>query len=57
MYLYLRRLYLEGRLSDEGLQNAVTKGWVTQAQADQIRADKVAQDATTDQLILADLQG
>lgn len=45
MYDRLRTLYLTGQLSDAGLQNAVTKGWITQAQADQIRADKAAQDA------------
>lgn len=53
MYDYLRRLYLAGSLSDAGLQNAVTKGWITQAQADQIRADKAAQDGTTTVTALA----
>jgi hypothetical protein len=47
MYDNLRRLYLAGSLTDAGLQNAVTKKWITQAQADQIRADKAAQDAAT----------
>jgi hypothetical protein len=56
MYEYLKRLYLAGSLSDAGLQNAVTKGWITQAQADQIRADKATQDATADQLIVSDLE-
>lgn len=55
MYDTLRRLYLTGSLSDAGLQNAVTKGWITQAQADQIRADKAAQDAATDAAIIAAL--
>lgn len=45
MYDYLKRLYFEGRLSDAGLDNAVAKGWITQAEADQIRADKAAQAA------------
>lgn len=45
MYDRLHSLYLSGQLSDAGLQNAVTKAWITQAQADQIRADKAAQDA------------
>jgi hypothetical protein len=45
MYDRLRTLYLSGQLSDAGLQNAVTKKWITQAQADQIRADKAQQDA------------
>lgn len=55
MYEYLKRLYLAGSLSDAGLQNAVTKKWITQEQADQIRADKAAQ-ATADQLIVAELE-
>lgn len=38
MYDRLRSLYLAGSLSDAGLDNAVTKGWITQAQADEIRA-------------------
>jgi hypothetical protein len=46
MYDRLRTLYLAGSLSDAGLDNAVTKGWITQAQADQIRADKAAQTAS-----------
>lgn len=45
MYDRIRNLYLTGQLSDAGLQNAVTKKWITQEQADQIRADKAAQDA------------
>lgn len=43
MYERLHFLYLSGQLTDAGLQNAVTKGWITQEQADQIRADKAAQ--------------
>lgn len=46
MYDTLHRLYLAGSLSDAGLQNAVTKGWITQDQADQIRVDKAAQNET-----------
>lgn len=45
MYATLHRLYLAGSLTDAGLDNAVTKKWITQAQADQIRADKAQQDA------------
>lgn len=44
MYERLKALYLTGQLSDAGLNNAVTKGWITQAQADEIRAAKAAQD-------------
>ena len=43
MYNYLLNLYLSGRLNDAGLDNAVTKGWITQDQADSIRAAKAAQ--------------
>ena len=34
----LARLYHSGRLSDAGLDNAVAKGWITQVDADEIRA-------------------
>lgn len=54
MYDRLHYLYLSGQLSDAGLQNAVTKGWITQAQADQIRADKAAQDADVLNALLVD---
>lgn len=37
MYDRLLALYLGGKLSDAGLQNAVSKGWITQEQADQIK--------------------
>lgn len=36
MYETLRRLYLEGRLSDTGLQNAVEKGWITTDERERI---------------------
>lgn len=32
MFDRLKKLYDEGRITDEGLQNAVTKGWITQEQ-------------------------
>lgn len=32
MYETLKRLYEENRLTQEGLQNAVTKGWITEEQ-------------------------
>lgn len=56
MYDYLRRLYLSGALSDAGLQNAVTKGWITQEQADQIRADKESQNEVLDAVVLSALE-
>lgn len=40
MYQTLKRLYLAGRLSDAGLNNAVKRGVITQEQADEIRASK-----------------
>ena len=41
MYDNIKRLYIEGRLTDKGLANAVTKGWITPEQAEEIRAEKV----------------
>ncbi|MDT8717745.1 XkdX family protein [Clostridium sp. 19966] len=36
MFETLKRLYLEGRLADEKLSNAVTKGWITEDEKQQI---------------------
>lgn len=36
----IRNLYLSGALSDEGLQNAVTKKWITQEEADALISQK-----------------
>lgn len=30
----IKRLYLDGKIDEKGLQNAVTKGWITQEQVD-----------------------
>jgi len=38
MYERLCVLYHDGRLDDAGLDAAVGRGWVTQEQADEIRA-------------------
>lgn len=35
---YLARMYREGKLDDTGLDAAVARGWITQAEADEIRA-------------------
>lgn len=56
MYEYLRRRYLDGSLTDAALQNAVTKTWISQEQADQIRRDKAIQELPDDALLLADLE-
>lgn len=40
MYNRLKRLYLDGRLSDAGIDNAVKLGWITQDEADEIKACK-----------------
>lgn len=40
MYDRLLRLYTEGRLSDTGLDNAVSKGWITEEEAIIIRDAK-----------------
>ena len=44
MYNTLRKLYLQGRLTDTQLTNAVNKGWITVEQAEEIREAKIAQD-------------
>lgn len=36
MYKRLKRLYEEGRLTQEELQNAVVKGWITNEQLQEI---------------------
>jgi uncharacterized protein YciI len=36
MFERLKALYNSGRLSASGIQNAVTKGWLTQEQANEI---------------------
>ena len=38
MYERLKALYNDGRLDDTRLQVAVTKGWITQEQYDEITA-------------------
>ena len=40
MYETIKRLYIEGRLTDAGLENAVAKGWVTQKEAKEIKKQK-----------------
>lgn len=44
MYERLERLYLEGRLTDTQLDNAVLKGWISAEQAQAIRDAKALQD-------------
>jgi hypothetical protein len=46
-FYYLQGMYLRGTLNDAGLTQAVTKTWITQAEADEIRASKVEQDRAT----------
>ena len=36
MYERVKRLYAEGKISEEGINNAVTKGWITEEQAQEI---------------------
>jgi uncharacterized XkdX family phage protein len=40
MYERIKRLYLAGRLDADGVRNAVTKGWITAEQAEEIIALK-----------------
>jgi hypothetical protein len=36
MFETLLRLYKEGKLSEQGLENAVIKGWITEEQKQEI---------------------
>ncbi len=36
MYNTLKRLYQSGKLDEKGLENAVTKGWITEKQKQEI---------------------
>ena len=44
-YKRLKKLYLAGRLNDTGLENAVTRGWITEDQKAEIIEAKKKQDA------------
>lgn len=37
MFMRLKNLYLNGRLTDSGLEKAVQKGWITVEQAEEIK--------------------
>lgn len=41
MFEVLKRLYQEGRLTEQLLQNAITRKWVTEEQGQEIRDSKV----------------
>lgn len=43
MYYTLSRLYLEDRLTEKGLVNAVSKGWISEEQKQEIINSKVTQ--------------
>ena len=45
MYNLLKKLKLAGRLNDVGLENAVTRGWITEDQKAEIIEAKKEQDA------------
>lgn len=36
MYETLLRLYIQGKLTEVGLNNAVTKGWITEEEKEKI---------------------
>lgn len=40
MYERLKRLYVSGKLTAVGLANAVIKGWITEAQKQEIMEEK-----------------
>lgn len=44
MFERLRRLYREGRLTVEGLQNAVLKGWITAEEMDLIIRENATEE-------------
>lgn len=46
MFNRLKKLYMEGRLTVTGLENAVVKGWITKEQKAAIIAEKEAEDGT-----------
>lgn len=52
MFAYLKDMYLRGKLTEAALDAAVVKGKLTQAEADEIRAARVAQ--LTEALAIAD---
>lgn len=37
MFMRLKSLYLNGKLTDSGLEKAVQKGWITAEQAEEIK--------------------
>lgn len=45
MYNRLKKLYFAGRLNDACLENAVTRGWITEDQKAEIIEAKKEQDA------------
>ena len=42
MFERLKTLYDAGRITGDGIANAVTRGWITQVQADDILGEPVA---------------
>ncbi len=41
MYETVKRLYLEGRIAEAGLDNAISRGWITADDKEAIMATKV----------------
>lgn len=48
MYKTIKRLYLAGKITENGLENAVKKGWITQEQADELTAATAELEGTSD---------
>ncbi len=44
MFERLKRLYQEGKITQEGIENAVKKGWLTSEQANEIINPKVEEE-------------
>ena len=41
MYATVRRLYLQEKIDESGLDNAIKRGWITQGEKATIMAEKV----------------
>ena len=40
MYATVRRLYLQNKVDESGLDNAIKKGWITEEEKKKIMAEK-----------------
>ncbi len=40
MYATVKRLYLQGKINEAGLDNAIKRGWITREEKAEIMAEK-----------------